>query len=90
MAWSRGELQRLVEEITSSPPARESPGDGAGRALHKQETPVGVGRRGVLTAVGQLGQQEVATATSPWTLRATALSSSGCCGPEPPIMGLGR
>ena len=51
---------------------------------------MGVGRRGVLTAAGQLGQQEVATATSPWTLGATTLSSSGCCGPEPPIMGLGR
>lgn len=38
-AWSPEELQRLVEEITSFPPARESPGDGAGRVLDKQEAP---------------------------------------------------
>ena len=54
-----------MEEITSSPPARESPGDGAGLALHKQETPVGGGLRDMLTPAGQLGQQEMAMATSP-------------------------
>lgn len=43
LAWPPGELQRLAEEITSSLLARESPGDGAGQALHKQETPVGEG-----------------------------------------------
>lgn len=90
LAGSHGELQRLVEEVTSSPPARESPGDGAGRALHKQETPVGGGWRGVLTAAGQLGQQEMAMATSPGHWEPPPCPPRECCGPQPSIMGLGR
>ena len=43
--------------------------------LHKQETPVGGGQRGLLTPAGQLGQQEAAMATCPGYWGSTALSS---------------
>lgn len=64
------------------PPARESPGDGAGRVLHKQETPVGGRRRGVLTPAGQPGGRK-----RPWPLPLDAGRPSP--GPPRDVVALG-
>lgn len=53
--------------VLSSRPARESPGDGAGRALHKQETPAGGGWRGQTDSSWPAGSAGNGCGHFPWT-----------------------